>query len=66
MSDFSEVIKITTAAVPMTPLAPTTTLINDEVIIKWAAPDDNGSPITSYTILVRKSDLTFAADLKNC
>jgi hypothetical protein len=36
-------------------------------VISWIAPADNGSPIISYKIYIRKSDLsTFAIDKINC
>jgi hypothetical protein len=52
---------------PITPSAPT--LINDDtsVIIDWVAPNSNGAPITSYTILIRESDeLSFTEDAVSC
>lgn len=39
---------------------------HNNIIIEWVAPDSNGSPITSYTVLIGKADLTFAVDLDNC
>jgi hypothetical protein len=35
--------------------------------IKWAAPNDAGSPIIAYDVQIQKSDgVTFAYDLVNC
>jgi hypothetical protein len=41
--------------------------LNQNIMISWNEPDNNGSPITSYTILIRGSDPNFfATDLINC
>lgn len=46
------------AQVPAQPTAPTTTFnsIDNSIVIDWVAPDDGGSPITSYVIVIRQSD----------
>jgi len=37
------------------------------VVIEWTAPYDGGSPITSYTIEIRTSDVdVYAVDAVNC
>jgi hypothetical protein len=37
------------------------------VIVTWVAPDDGGSPITGYTVLLRHNDgLSFSVDIANC
>ena len=54
---------------PDTPPTPTTSLheVNNMVTLSWSAPSNNGSPITSYRILIRQSDLTtYTEDLANC
>ena len=44
-----------------------TSVSTSNIIISWEEPEDNGSPITAYKILIRKSDdTTFAQDLTNC
>jgi hypothetical protein len=35
-------------------------------VIDWTAPADNGSPITSYQILIQKSDYTTYATTSDC
>jgi hypothetical protein len=41
--------------------------LNQNIMILWNEPDNNGSPITSYTVLIRGSDPNFfATDLNNC
>jgi len=47
------------AQLPATPDTPTTTFANDYVTISWALPDDMGSPITSYEIVVQKLDTDY-------
>ena len=49
------------------PSAPTTIWSPDDVIVSWVAPDDGGSPITSYTIYIREDDQsTYSLQLSNC
>jgi len=36
------------------------------VIVDWEAPNDNGTPITGYRILFRKSDDTYSTLLSHC
>jgi hypothetical protein len=36
------------------------------VIIDWVAPNDNGSPITSYRIRIKQKDTVFEEELTNC
>lgn len=57
-SSASNVVNILTAQVPAQPDAPTTNFesIDNSIVIDWIAPDDGGSPITSYVIVIRQSD----------
>ena len=49
------------------PSAPTTIWSPDDVIVSWVAPDDGGSPITSYTIYIREDDQsTYSLQLSHC
>ena len=36
------------------------------MVISWSAPSDNGTPITSYTVHIRKADNTFTEELSDC
>ena len=37
------------------------------VTVSWSEPDDGGSPITGYTVEVRRSDdVNFSVDLNSC
>jgi hypothetical protein len=38
----------------------------DEVIFDWTAPDNNGLPISSFTVLIRKADNQFAELIEYC
>jgi hypothetical protein len=40
------------AFIPAVPIAPQTTVVADDVILTWSAPNQNGSPITSYRIKI--------------
>ncbi len=52
---------------PERPTAPTTTISGSNVVIDWQAPDENGSPIYSYIIQIRRADGTsFATDSTDC
>lgn len=55
------------AFVPVAPLAPTTSVSTSNVVITWAAPSSNGgSPLTSYSIYIRKSDLSYSMETNYC
>jgi hypothetical protein len=46
---------------------PTTTLIGDTIVVSWIQPDDGGTSISAYTILVAQSDnSTYTEDKVNC
>lgn len=63
----SSSITILHAIPPEKPTAPTTSNSGVNVIISWSAPVDNGSSITSYTILIREGDgVTYTEDTVNC
>jgi len=65
--DFSNEISALAAQPPDKPNAPATVWSNDYIYVFWAAPEDNGAEITSYTILIRGSDLvTYYTELTSC
>ena len=45
---------------------PTTVFLNDDIIISWNAPENRGSPITGYVILIKKFDGSYIQDLTYC
>ncbi len=53
---------------PATPVAPNTSLnTSNGVTITWTAPNNCGSPITAYTVEIRKDDLvTYSTETVNC
>ncbi len=66
-SAISVPISILTAQIPATPVPPTTTLFGDTIVVSWIQPDDGGTSISAYTILVAQSDnSTFTEDKVNC
>ncbi len=67
-SDFSSEVVIRAAAKPDTPAVPVTTVVsNTDAVITWVAPFNGGSPITSYTILIRQSDdVSYSTELTSC
>lgn len=65
-SEYSDTVQILCAMHPETPDAPSTTVVGDSVVFEWAAPADNGTPITAYSVYIRQSDLTYIEDLTIC
>ena len=64
---YSNQVSILAASNPAQPAAPTTQVSGLNVIIDWTpAPDDNGSPITSYKVFIRQSNLIYMEELANC
>ena len=49
-SAYTSEVAILCAAEPSQPDAPVTQVVNDEVIVEWTAPSDNGTPITYYEL----------------
>lgn len=63
----SQEIAILCAIVPAKPVAPTTTVNVNSVVITWSAPvSNNGSPVSAYKILIRESDSSYSEELSNC
>ena len=63
-SAFSDTVTILAAQVPGKPNAPTTVWSPDDVVVSWTKPDNGGSPVTGYRVLMRQSDgLTFSEEL---
>jgi hypothetical protein len=58
-SESSEVITILAAQLPTKPQAPVTTLLGENMRITWTQPDDGGTPILSYRILIMQNDGVF-------
>lgn len=64
---YSNEVSILAASNPAQPAAPTTQVSGLNVIIDWTpAPDDNGSPITSYKVFIRQNNLIYSEELVNC
>ena len=55
-SVFSDKVNILAAQAPAQPTAPTTAISGSTILITWTAPSTMGSPITSYTILIRQAN----------
>jgi hypothetical protein len=64
---YSDEVSITAATKP-DQMAPVSTSIveGSKVRISWTAPDNRGSPLTSYTVLIQSSAGPFLADSTNC
>lgn len=65
-SPFSATATVLCAWVPFTPTTPTTTVVANQVIIAWNAPNQNGSPMLGYQILIRNRDNGYDEQLVNC
>lgn len=59
-------ISVLCAAIPAVPAAPTVSNFNEFIAIDWEAPNNNGLPILSYTVLTKKLDGSFVQDLSFC
>ena len=59
LSAYSLELELTVGFKPAQPEPPTTTVVNHEVIVAWTPPDNHGSPITSYRVTLKQSDLSF-------
>lgn len=67
VSVYSVSLSVLTAQLPDTPAAPTTAISGSNVVISWNQPFTGGSPITSYTIMIRLNDqISFTTELVNC
>lgn len=66
--EFSDEIAILAAQIPDIPNAPTTAILDRwSVVIDWTAPYNGGTPITSYTIEIRTTDISvFTVDSVDC
>lgn len=49
-SAYSDTVAVYAAQVPDNPLAPTTTRVNDDIIIDWNEPNNQGADILGYRI----------------
>jgi hypothetical protein len=66
-SAYSNEVDILAAQAPDQPAAPSTYVDGDNVIITWLAPNNRGSPITSYTIkFVQYDGVSYAEELTSC
>jgi hypothetical protein len=64
---FSTPVSILVAEEPAQPLAPVTSISESYVAISWEWPNNRGSPITAYKVVIRESDdFTFTEDLIDC
>lgn len=65
---FSSELSILAAQIPDITLAPTTRVLDRwSIVIEWTAPYNGGSPITSYTILIRTTDVeVYDVDSVDC
>lgn len=66
-SALSDSVTVLCAQLPGVTAAPTTVSVGSNVVISWSAPDDGGTSILAYGIVIQLSDgLYYAADLANC
>lgn len=59
-------LTVLSAYIPDIPVAPVSTISTNTVVLTWIAPSDNGSAITSYSILVRDSSSDYVTELTSC
>lgn len=54
------------AQIPNVPAAPTTSIVDFDVLIDWSAPDEKGSEILGYQIFIQQNDGAFSIEQTNC
>jgi hypothetical protein len=59
-------LTLTVGFKPDQPQPPVTTVVADSVVITWVAPNENGTPITSYRVAIRQKDNNFSEQLDYC
>ena len=62
----SNPVKILAAQTPAAPGMPTTVTVGPDIIISWPEVYDNGSPITSYDIVIKGHDENYYTELEYC
>ena len=65
-SVYSNEISILCATIPSVPATPANYNVLNQVRFDWTAPTQNGLAITSYTVLIRRSDNQYAEILDYC
>jgi hypothetical protein len=65
-SEMSEEIVILAAQLPARPLAPTTTLVGENMRVSWLQPDDGGTPLLAYRVVIQQGDGVFVEQLVHC
>jgi hypothetical protein len=59
-------VRILAAQTPDAPEIPTTVVNGADITIAWQEPDSNGSPITSYLIVIRSHTGDYFEDTEYC
>lgn len=65
-SPFSDPVSALAAQQPAIPVTPLVTYADEIVQITWETPDNGGSPISGYKVLIQQSDNQFVEELVNC
>ena len=50
---YSAELTLLCATFPVAPAAPVTSVSGNKLVVNWDAPDNRGSPITAYKVLIR-------------
>lgn len=66
LSADSNTLQVLCAFVPYAPAAPTTTVVNENLLLEWTAPTANGSPLLAYRVEIEQADGTFSEELTSC
>ena len=63
----SDEFTVLCASQPEAPSMPTTSIDANKVVVTWATPVTNGSPITAYKVYIRQQDqLTYTLESTEC
>lgn len=66
LSAYTGELELQIGFMPDKPYAPATTVLNDEVIVSWIAPNENGAIISSYRITLCQEDEVFMEETTYC
>ena len=63
---YSPTVTIMAAKVPDTPATATTAISGTNVVITWAAPNENGATLLSYVVEIQGSDAAWQLETTYC
>lgn len=65
-SEPSQPLELLCATKPLQPEAPTTQVVNADMIVQWVEPSTQGTPIFGYKVFIRAADQSFIEESTAC